>query len=54
MEKKYDMMGFGEAMVRFTAPNNTRLEQASCLKLAISGAVAKANGSGFPETGILL
>jgi len=38
MSKKYDMMGFGEAMVRFSAPGHQRLEQSSELKLAIAAA----------------
>lgn len=38
MAKKYDMMGFGEAMVRFTAPDHARLEQSSSLLLAIAAA----------------
>ena len=38
MSKKYDMMGFGEAMVRFTAPEHLRLEQSSSLQLAIAAA----------------
>jgi len=38
MNKKYDVMGFGEAMVRFTAPEHFRLEQSSYLQLAISAA----------------
>jgi 2-dehydro-3-deoxygluconokinase len=36
MEKKYDVLSFGEAMVRFTAPDNARLEQASWLEMAVS------------------
>ncbi len=38
MEKKYDILSFGEAMIRFTAPGNARLEQASCLEMAVSAA----------------
>lgn len=38
MEKKYDLLSFGEAMVRFSAPNHARLEQASYLTLAIAAA----------------
>ena len=38
MDKKYDVLGFGEAMVRFSAPNHQRLEQASSLQLAIAAA----------------
>ena len=38
MDKKYDLLGFGEAMVRFSAPDNARLEQSSVLKLAIAAA----------------
>jgi hypothetical protein len=26
IEKKYDLIGFGEAMIRFTAPDHGRLE----------------------------
>jgi 2-dehydro-3-deoxygluconokinase len=37
-EKKYDMIGFGEAMVRFTAPDHARLEQSSHLLIAIAAA----------------
>ena len=36
--KKYDLIGFGEAMVRFTAPDHARLEQSSQLLLAIAAA----------------
>jgi Sugar kinases, ribokinase family len=36
--KKFDMMGFGEAMVRFNAPEHMRLEQSSYLQLAIAAA----------------
>ena len=38
METKYDLLGFGEAMVRFSAPDNARLEQSSHLSLAIAAA----------------
>ena len=38
MEKKYDLLGFGEAMVRFSPLNNARLEQASSFTLAIAAA----------------
>jgi len=38
MEKKYDVIGFGEAMVRFTPLNHARLEQATSLHLSISAA----------------
>ena len=38
MNKKYDMMGFGEAMVRFSSPEHMRLEQSSSLQLAIAAA----------------
>ncbi len=37
-EKKYDLIGFGEAMVRFTAPDHARLEQSSQLSIAIAAA----------------
>ena len=37
-EKKYDLLGFGEAMIRFTAPDHARLEQASHLHIAIAAA----------------
>ena len=37
-EKKYDIIGFGEAMVRLTAPDHARLEQASHLHIAIAAA----------------
>ncbi len=36
--KKYDLISFGEAMVRFTAPDHARLEQSSQLLLAIAAA----------------
>ena len=38
MEKKYDVLGFGEAMVRFNAPDHARLEQSSYLQMAIAAA----------------
>lgn len=38
MKKKYDLIGFGEAMVRFTPLNHARLEQSSSLHLSISAA----------------
>ncbi len=38
MNPKYDVIGFGEAMVRFSPPNHARLEQASSLTLAIAAA----------------
>ncbi|MBN1144304.1 MAG: sugar kinase [Bacteroidales bacterium] len=37
-EKKYDLIGFGEAMIRFTAPDHGRLEQSSHLLVAIAAA----------------
>ena len=37
-EKKYDLIGFGEAMIRFTAPEHGRLEQSSHLLIAIAAA----------------
>jgi 2-dehydro-3-deoxygluconokinase len=37
-EKKYDLIGFGEAMIRFTAPDHARLEQSSHLHIAIAAA----------------
>ena len=37
-QKKYDFIGFGEAMVRLTAPDHARLEQASHLHVAIAAA----------------
>lgn len=37
-QKKYDLLGFGEAMVRLTAPDHQRLEQASHLHVAIAAA----------------
>ncbi len=37
-EKKYDLLGFGEAMIRFTAPDHARLEQCSHLHIAIAAA----------------
>lgn len=36
MEKKYDLISFGEAMVRFSPLNNARLEQFSDLRMAIA------------------
>jgi 2-dehydro-3-deoxygluconokinase len=36
MEKQFDLISFGEAMVRFSPLNNARLEQASELSLAIA------------------
>lgn len=38
MDKKYDMLGFGEAMVRFSPLHNMRLEQAQDFHLAIAAA----------------
>ncbi|MBA7559757.1 2-dehydro-3-deoxygluconokinase [subsurface metagenome] len=38
MEKKYDLIGFGEAMVRFTPLNHARLENSDSLHLSISAA----------------
>lgn len=37
-EKKYDLIGFGEAMIRFNAPDHARLEQSSYLQMAIAAA----------------
>jgi 2-dehydro-3-deoxygluconokinase len=37
-DKKYDLIGFGEAMIRFTAPDHARLEQSSHLLIAIAAA----------------
>jgi 2-dehydro-3-deoxygluconokinase len=37
-EKKFDLIGFGEAMIRFTAPDHGRLEQSSHLLVAIAAA----------------
>jgi 2-dehydro-3-deoxygluconokinase len=37
-EKKYDIIGFGEAMIRFTAPDHGRLEQSNQLQIAIAAA----------------
>jgi len=37
-DKKYDLIGFGEAMVRLTAPDHARLEQSSQLLVAIAAA----------------
>jgi 2-dehydro-3-deoxygluconokinase len=38
MQKKYDLIGFGEAMVRFNAPNHSRLEQSNSLQMAVAAA----------------
>jgi len=38
MAKKFDLVGFGEAMVRFNSPEHVRLEQAQFLNLAIAAA----------------
>ena len=38
MTKKYDLIGFGEAMIRFNAPDHARLEQANYLQMAIAAA----------------
>ena len=38
MDKQYDVMSFGEAMIRFTAPDHMRLDQTDDLKLAVSAA----------------
>lgn len=38
MTKKYDLIGFGEAMVRLNAPDHARLEQSSYLQMAIAAA----------------
>ena len=38
MEKKYDLLSFGEAMVRFSPLDHARLEQASSLSMAIAAA----------------
>jgi len=38
MSKKFDFMGFGEAMVRFNSPEHFRLEQADSLHMAIAAA----------------
>ena len=38
MEKKYDLLGFGEAMIRFSPLDHARLEQASSMSLAIAAA----------------
>jgi len=38
MKKKYDLLGFGEAMIRFSPLNHARLEQASSLSMAIAAA----------------
>jgi 2-dehydro-3-deoxygluconokinase len=37
-DKKFDLLGFGEAMVRLTAPDHQRLEQSSHLHVAIAAA----------------
>jgi len=37
-QKKYDLIGFGEAMVRFTPLNHARLEQSDSLHLSVSAA----------------
>lgn len=37
-KKKFDVLGFGEAMVRFSPLNNARLEQAGSFTLAIAAA----------------
>lgn len=38
MNKKYDLVGFGEAMIRFNPPEHIRLEQAQTMNLAIAAA----------------
>ncbi len=38
MDKQYDVLSFGEAMIRFTAPDHARLEQTNTLQLAVSAA----------------
>ena len=38
MKKKYDLIGFGEAMIRFSPLNHARLEQANSLSMAIAAA----------------
>ncbi len=38
MEKKYDLLSFGEAMIRFSPLDHARLEQASSMFLAIAAA----------------
>ena len=38
MAKKFDLVGFGEAMVRFNSPEHVRLEQAQYMNLAIAAA----------------
>jgi len=38
MEKKFDFLGFGEAMVRFSPPDHQRFEQAEVMRLAIAAA----------------
>ena len=35
---KYDLVTFGEAMVRLTAPEHMRLEQARSLNVSVGGA----------------
>lgn len=37
MDEKYDLIGFGEAMVRFNPLYNARLEQAESLHMAVAG-----------------
>ena len=37
-ERRYDVMSFGEAMIRFTALNHMRLYQTDDLKMAVSAA----------------
>ncbi len=37
-DKKFDLLSFGEAMVRLTAPDHARLEQSSHLSIAIAAA----------------
>lgn len=38
MEKKYDLVSFGEAMIRFSPSDHARLEQAHAMSLAIAAA----------------
>ncbi len=38
MDKKFDLLGFGEAMVRFSPPDHLRFEQADSMRLAIAAA----------------
>jgi len=38
MSKRFDLIGFGEAMVRFNAPDHKRLEQSAYLEMAIAAA----------------